>query len=102
LVFSKYSDKRLVVVEDCNLKQWGDTQLESLQQLVLDATTTVSLATNVDKRLKNLQAFAQVRSVFQASMNSALAHRSGRRGDRHSSRARNYDYPKMSLNIWQK
>ncbi|KAM3109427.1 DNA polymerase III subunit delta [Phormidesmis sp. 146-33] len=46
--------KRLVVVEDCNLKQWGDTQLESLQQLtqVPDSTTLVFLATNVDKRLK--------------------------------------------------
>jgi DNA polymerase III subunit delta len=46
--------KRLVILEDCNLKQWSDAQLESLQQLaqVPDSTTLVFLATNVDKRLK--------------------------------------------------
>jgi DNA polymerase III subunit delta len=46
--------KKLVIVENCHLKQWGDTELEILQQLVQvpEFTILVFIATNVDKRLK--------------------------------------------------
>ncbi|MFQ4143846.1 DNA polymerase III subunit delta [Chlorogloeopsis sp. ULAP02] len=46
--------KKLVIVENCHLKQWGDTELETLQQLVQvpEFTILVFVATNVDKRLK--------------------------------------------------
>lgn len=46
--------KKLVIVENCHLKQWGMTELETLQQLmqVPESTTLVFVATNVDKRLK--------------------------------------------------
>jgi DNA polymerase III subunit delta len=62
--------KRLVVVEDCNLKQWGDTQLESLQYLaqIPDATTLVFLATNVDKRLKIYKHLIKYGQCFELSL----------------------------------
>jgi DNA polymerase III subunit delta len=62
--------KQLVVVEDCNLKQWGDTQLESLQQLaqIPDATTIVFLATNVDKRLKIYKHLIKYGQCFELSL----------------------------------
>ncbi|MTJ50037.1 DNA polymerase III subunit delta [Dolichospermum sp. UHCC 0259] len=46
--------KKLVIVENCHLKQWGDTELATLQQLVQvpDSTILVFVANNVDKRLK--------------------------------------------------
>jgi len=46
--------KKLVIVENCHLKQWGDTELATLQQLVLvpDSTILVFVANSVDKRLK--------------------------------------------------
>ncbi|MBD1862403.1 MULTISPECIES: DNA polymerase III subunit delta [Trichocoleus] len=62
--------KRLVVVEDCNLKQWGDAQLESLQQLaqVPDSTMLVFLATNVDKRLKIYKHLIKYGQCFELSL----------------------------------
>ncbi len=62
--------KRLVVVEDCNLKQWGDIQLESLQQLaqIPDATIVVFLATNVDKRLKIYKHLIKHGQCFELSL----------------------------------
>ena len=62
--------KRLVIVEDCNLKQWGDTQLESLQQLaqVPDSTTLVFMATNVDKRLKIYKHLIKYGQCFECSL----------------------------------
>lgn len=62
--------KRLVVVEDCNLKQWGDAQLESLQQLVQvpDSTTLVFMATNVDKRLKIYKHLIKYCQYFELSL----------------------------------
>ncbi len=62
--------QRLVVVEDCNLKQWGDTQLESLQYLAQmpDATTLVFLATNVDKRLKIYKHLLKYGQCFELSL----------------------------------
>jgi DNA polymerase-3 subunit delta len=62
--------KRLVVVEDCNLKHWGDTQLESLQQLaqVPDSTTLVFVATNVDKRLKIYKHLIKYGQCFELSL----------------------------------
>ena len=62
--------KRLVIVEDCNLKQWGDTQLESLQQLaqVPDSTTLVFMATNVDKRLKIYKHLIKYGQCFELSL----------------------------------
>ncbi|WP_016948759.1 DNA polymerase III subunit delta [Anabaena sp. PCC 7108] len=46
--------KKLVIVENCHLKQWGDPELETLQQLMQlpDSTILVFVANNVDKRLK--------------------------------------------------
>lgn len=46
--------KKLVIVENCHLKQWGDTELSTLQQLVQvpEFTILVFVATTVDKRLK--------------------------------------------------
>lgn len=62
--------KRLVVVEDCNLKQWGDAQLESLQQLaqVPDSTMLVFMATNVDKRLKIYKQLVKYGQCFELSL----------------------------------
>lgn len=62
--------KRLVIVEDCSLKQWGDTQLESLQQLaqVPDSTTLVFMATNVDKRLKIYKHLIKYGQCFELSL----------------------------------
>src|SRR6476469_1497635 len=62
--------KRLVILEDCNLKQWGDAQLESLQQLaqVPDSTTLVFLATNVDKRLKTYKHLIKYGQCFELSL----------------------------------
>lgn len=62
--------KRLVVVEDCNLKQWGDAQLESFQQLaqVPDSTTLVFMATNVDKRLKIYKHLIKYGQCFELSL----------------------------------
>ena len=62
--------KRLVIVEDCNLKQWGDAQLESLQQLVQvpDSTTLVFMATNVDKRLKIYKHLIKYGQCFELSL----------------------------------
>lgn len=62
--------KRLVVVEDCNLKQWGDAQLESFQQLaqVPDSTTLVFMATNVDKRLKIYKHLIKYGQCFDLSL----------------------------------
>jgi DNA polymerase-3 subunit delta len=60
--------KKVVVVEDCQFKQWGDKQLESLQQLayIPSYTTLVFVATNVDKRLKiykHLSKYAKVQEL---------------------------------------
>ncbi len=62
--------KRLVVVEDCNLKQLGDAQLESLQQLAQmpDSTTLVFLATNVNKRLKIYKHLIKYSQCFELSL----------------------------------
>lgn len=62
--------KRLVILEDCNLKQWGDAQLESLQQLaqVPYSTTFVFLATNVDKRLKTYKHLIKYGQCFELSL----------------------------------
>lgn len=62
--------KRLVVVEDCNLKQWSDAQLESLQHLaqVPDSTTLVFMATNVDKRLKIYKHLVKYGQYFELSL----------------------------------
>ncbi|NJO66100.1 MAG: DNA polymerase III subunit delta [Leptolyngbyaceae cyanobacterium RM1_405_57] len=62
--------KRLVIVEDCNLKQWGDVQLESLQQLaqVPDSTTLVFMATNIDKRLKIYKHLIKYGQCFEFSL----------------------------------
>lgn len=62
--------KRLVIVEDCNLKQWGDTQLESLQQLaqVPDSTTLLFMATTVDKRLKIYKYLIKYGQCFEFSL----------------------------------
>ncbi|OUC14557.1 MAG: DNA polymerase III subunit delta [Alkalinema sp. CACIAM 70d] len=62
--------KRLVIVEDCNLKQWGDTQLESLQQLaqVPDSTTLLFMATTVDKRLKIYKHLIKYGQCFEFSL----------------------------------
>jgi DNA polymerase III subunit delta len=62
--------KRLVVIEDCNLKQWGDAQLESLQQLaqVPDSTTLVFMAANVDKRLKIYKQLVKYSQCFELSL----------------------------------
>jgi DNA polymerase III subunit delta len=62
--------KRLVILEDCNLKQWSDAQLESLQQIaqVPDSTTLVFLATNVDKRLKTYKHLVKYSQCFELSL----------------------------------
>jgi DNA polymerase III subunit delta len=61
---------RLIVVEDCNLKQWGDAQMESLQQLaqVPDSVTLVFVATHVDKRLKIYKQLIQHAECFDLSL----------------------------------
>lgn len=62
--------KRLVILEDCNLKQWGDAQLESLQQLaqVPDSTTLVFMVANVDKRLKIYKHLIKYGQCFEFSL----------------------------------
>jgi DNA polymerase III subunit delta len=62
--------KRLIVVEDCTLKQWGDAQMETLQQLaqVPDSVTLVFVATHVDKRLKIYKQLIQYGKCFDLSL----------------------------------
>lgn len=59
--------KKLVVVENCHLKQWGDTELETLQQLVQvpEFTILVFVATNVDKRLKIYKHLVKYAKLFE-------------------------------------
>ncbi|BAZ03009.1 DNA polymerase III subunit delta (plasmid) [Tolypothrix tenuis PCC 7101] len=59
--------KKLVIVENCHLKQWGDTELETLQQLVQvpEFTILVFVATNVDKRLKIYKHLVKYAKLFE-------------------------------------
>jgi DNA polymerase-3 subunit delta len=59
--------KKLVIVENCHLKQWGDTELETLQQLVQvpEFTILVFVATNVDKRLKIYKHIVKYANLFE-------------------------------------
>jgi DNA polymerase III subunit delta len=59
--------KKLVIVENCHLKQWGDTELETLQQLVQvpEFTILVFIATNVDKRLKIYKHLVKYAKLFE-------------------------------------
>ena len=59
--------KKLVIVENCHLKQWGDTELETLQQLVQvpEFTILVFVATNVDKRLKIYKHIVKYGKLFE-------------------------------------
>ena len=59
--------KKLVIVENCHLKQWGDTELETLQQLVQvpEFTILVFVATNVDKRLKIYKHIVKYAKLFE-------------------------------------
>lgn len=59
--------KKLVIVENCHLKQWGDTELETLQQLVQvpEFTILVFVATNVDKRLKIYKHIVKYTKLFE-------------------------------------
>ncbi|AFZ28352.1 DNA polymerase III, delta subunit (plasmid) [Cylindrospermum stagnale PCC 7417] len=62
--------KKLVIVENCRLKQWGDPELETLQQLVQvpDSTILVFVATNVDKRLKIYKHLVKYAKSFEFSL----------------------------------
>lgn len=62
--------KKLVIVENCHLKQWGDTELETLQQLVQvpEFTILVFVATNVDKRLKIYKHIVKYAKLFEFSL----------------------------------
>ncbi len=62
--------KKLVIVENCHLKQWGDTELETLQQLVQvpEFTILVFVATNVDKRLKVYKHIVKYAKLFEFSL----------------------------------
>lgn len=62
--------KKLVIVENCHLKQWGDTELETLQQLVQvpEFTILVFVASNVDKRLKIYKHFVKYAKLFEFSL----------------------------------
>ncbi|MBD2200810.1 MULTISPECIES: DNA polymerase III subunit delta [Calothrix] len=59
--------KKLVIVENCYLKQWNDTELETLQQLVQvpEFTILVFVATNVDKRLKIYRHLVKYAKLFE-------------------------------------
>ena len=59
--------KKLVIVENCHLKHWGDTELETLQQLVQvpEFTILVFVATNVDKRLKIYKHLVKYAKLFE-------------------------------------
>ena len=59
--------KKLVIVENCHLKQWGDTELETLQQLVQvpEFTILVFVATTVDKRLKIYKHIVKYANLFE-------------------------------------
>lgn len=59
--------KKMVIVENCHLKQWGDTELETLQQLVQvpEFTILVFVATNVDKRLKIYKHLVKYAKLFE-------------------------------------
>lgn len=59
--------KKLVIVENCHLKQWGDTELETLQQLVQvpEFTILVFVATTVDKRLKIYKHIVKYAKLFE-------------------------------------
>lgn len=59
--------KKLVIVENCHLKQWSDTELETLQQLVQvpEFTSLVFVATNVDKRLKIYKHIVKYAKLFE-------------------------------------
>jgi DNA polymerase III subunit delta len=59
--------KKLVIVENCHLKQWGDTELETLQQLVQvpEFTILVFVATNLDKRLKIYKHIVKYAKLFE-------------------------------------
>jgi DNA polymerase-3 subunit delta len=54
LTRSLTDNKKLVIMENCHLKQWGHTELGTLQQLVQvpDSTILVFVASSIDKRLK--------------------------------------------------
>lgn len=62
--------KKLVIVENCHLKQWGDTELETLQQLVQvpEFTILVFVATNVDKRLKIYKHIVKYAKLFELTL----------------------------------
>ena len=59
--------KKLVIVENCHLKQWDDTELSTLQQLVQvpEFTILVFVATNVDKRLKIYKHIVKYAKLFE-------------------------------------
>jgi DNA polymerase III subunit delta len=59
--------KKLVIVENCHLKQWGDTELSTLQQLVQvpEFTILVFVATNLDKRLKIYKHIVKYAKLFE-------------------------------------
>ncbi|MHC5897079.1 DNA polymerase III subunit delta [Nostoc sp.] len=59
--------KKLVIVENCHLKQWSDTELETLQQLVQvpEFTILVFVATNLDKRLKIYKHLVKYAKLFE-------------------------------------
>ncbi|OYE00241.1 DNA polymerase III subunit delta [Nostoc sp. 'Peltigera membranacea cyanobiont' 232] len=59
--------KKLVIVENCHLKQWGDTELETLQPLVQvpEFTILVFVATNLDKRLKIYKHLVKYAKLFE-------------------------------------
>ncbi|WDD36375.1 DNA polymerase III subunit delta (plasmid) [Nostoc sp. UHCC 0926] len=59
--------KKLVIVENCHLKQWGDTELETLQQLVQvpEFTILVFVATTIDKRLKIYKHIVKYAKLFE-------------------------------------
>ncbi|BDI20923.1 DNA polymerase III subunit delta (plasmid) [Nostoc cf. commune SO-36] len=62
--------KKLVIVENCHLKHWGDTELETLQQLVQvpEFTILVFVATNVDKRLKIYKHIVKYAKLFELTL----------------------------------
>jgi DNA polymerase III subunit delta len=59
--------KKLVIVENCHLKQWSDTEFSTLQQLVQvpEFTILVFVATNVDKRLKIYKHLVKYAKLFE-------------------------------------
>ncbi|WP_353933373.1 DNA polymerase III subunit delta (plasmid) [Okeanomitos corallinicola TIOX110] len=62
--------KKLVIVENCHLKQWGDPELATLQQLVQlpNSTILVFVANNVDKRLKVYKHLVKYAKLLEFSL----------------------------------